>query len=221
MTAVQTDTFYRAPVHTAAVAINPKLDSVPSVKGDLSLLNVSPELESAILGLRRKLTLKKFLTMKLSEPMFAPGSVQAIARLEIMKLPGLDGTRAEASQALQAAIKKSKLYPRLGYWVTYRCYFSVFEIYKALLAAQRRNDLIIRDFKYPKRKQKRERDPMRLTEAKIVRLERWATEERSMAAMYRDQAAKLLAKAKTLVTKVASKEEAIEMLRVEVQRARL
>jgi hypothetical protein len=114
MTPTPNDNLNFSPVQTAASAENSNLDFVPSVARDLALLQISPELESAVLGLRRSLTLKKFLTMKLSEPMFAPGSVQSTARREMMKLRGLNGTRAQASEALQAAIKKSKLYPRLG-----------------------------------------------------------------------------------------------------------
>src|SRR5947209_2270771 len=136
MTPNQNQNLHRAPGRTAALAENPKFGFLPPVARDLALLKISPELESAVLGLRRKLTLKQFLGMKLSEPMFAAGSVQATARQEMMKLRGLNGTRAQASEALQAAIKKSKLYPHLGYWVTYRCYFSIFDIFKALLAAQ-------------------------------------------------------------------------------------
>jgi len=135
----------------------------------------------------------------------------------MIKLRGLNGTRAEASQALQAAIKKSRLYQRLGYWGTHRCYFSVFDIYKALLAAQLRNDKIIRDFKNPKGKKKRERDPARLAEAKIVRLERWAAEERADAAKYRDKAARLLAKAEGLEMEAASNEEIVTMMKRELQ----
>src|SRR6266545_3715116 len=131
MTPTQNSNLHRASIQTAGSVENPKLDFMPSMTRDLALLKVSPGLESAVLGLRRRLTLKKFLTMKLSEPMFTPGSVQATARQEMIKLRGLNGTRAEASQALQAAIKKSRLYQRLGYWGTHRCYFSVFDIYKA------------------------------------------------------------------------------------------
>jgi hypothetical protein len=193
-------------------AENQNLNFVPSVARDLALLKVSSELESAVLGLRRKLTLKKFLTMKLSEPMFALGSVQATARQEMMKLPGLNGTQAEASQALQDSIKKSKLYARLGYWVTYRCYFSVFDIYKALLAAQRRNDLIIRDFKNPRTRKKRERNPARLVEAKIARLSRWAMEQRTEASLLREKASQLLVRADRLESKAVAGEQKINRL---------
>jgi hypothetical protein len=219
VTPTQNDNVKRAPVQPVALAENPKLDFVPSVTRDLALLTVSPELESAVLGLRRKLTLNKFLMMKLSEPMFAPGSVQATARQEMMNLRGLNGTRAEASEALQKAVKKSRLYQRLGYWVTYRCYFSVFDIFKALLAAQGRNDKIIRDFKTPRAKKKRERDPARLAEAKIARLERWAGEERGEAALRKEKAAKLLAKADELETKAAAAEEAVAQLKEELKAA--
>lgn len=187
-----------------------------AVRRDLVLLTIDPALESAVLGLRRKLTLKKFLSMELSKPMFASGSVQATARLEMMKLPGLSGTPAEASNALRAAIFKSRLYRRFGYWNAHRSYFSVFEIFKALHKAQMRNDKIVRDFKRPGSMKRRERNHQKLTEAKVARLQNWADTKKADAAALRESAQKLLHRANELERKANDHKDEIAALTQEV-----
>lgn len=203
------------------MAQNSKINNLPSarttkIQRDLSLMKVDPNLESAVLGLRRKLTLKKFLSMELSKPMFTPGSVQATARTEMMKLPGLNGTKEEASKVIRSAIINSKLYSSSGYWIAHRCYFSVFGVFLALLAAQERNDKIIRDLKQPRAKKGRERNAAKLVEAKIVRLNRWIKEKREKAILIRQKISKLLKRAKELNAIVASHKAEIALLKEEV-----
>jgi hypothetical protein len=125
------------------------------VLGDLRLMDFTTlpaNWESRVIGRRRGISFAEFLRMELFAPLFPLGSIQPIARRELLSQTTFKGSRDESSAVLTDFTQNSGLYPKLGYWDTRRVLRCIFNVYDGICSAIERNDaLVVSQFERPKR----------------------------------------------------------------------